>query len=593
MVAYARPDAYVEESLSTYAEPTGTLAGTDTLTVEQADARYVPIGRPISLSIPLTSVPAFSVQVDSDATARLSITPDALIGFGSGADAADVTVQRLGPGTLGVGGALAVSNGAHITGDLDVSGTLSVGTLSVGTGGSLTALGWFNVRDYGAKGDGAADDRAAIQAAINAASAAGGGTVYIPVGTYLLGGTLSIPAGEGLQIIGSGWKSSLKVKDGANSYALTFPGADTRISVRDLTIDGNCTGQTAASGGIYGAGAVACHFEYLHFTACRDDALYLGPQAGGAFGHNNRIIGCLFDQSMAATGPGRGIHMDSSDENQVLGCDFEYLGGAGGSGATAAAMILDQAGTQFISDCNFVNGANNAVGVRVQDAKSTKIIGCNFDGLAGTAIFLAAQRCIVASNTIFSPGIAGTAGQASGIQLEYGTADNIITDNVITSAPAAGVSRGAVREAADGGSGRNNISLNTIVTDGAWSYGALDLSGTGSQVFGNIGGGAGSTLPGDLAASGHLIANVAGKGVRVKEGANATMGTVTLNGTTAVTIVNGSVTANTRIFLTIQTPGGTPASSYVSGRTPGTNFQVKSTGAGDTSIVAWLLVEPA
>jgi len=47
--------------------------------------------------------------------------------------------------------------------------------------------GNVNVRDFGAKGDGIADDTPAIQAAINAAAAApGGGIVDIPKGTYLL-----------------------------------------------------------------------------------------------------------------------------------------------------------------------------------------------------------------------------------------------------------------------------------------------------------------------------------------------------------------------------------------------------------------------
>jgi polygalacturonase len=43
----------------------------------------------------------------------------------------------------------------------------------------------FDVRAYGAKGDGVAVDSPAINAAIEAASAAGGGTVVLPAGTYL------------------------------------------------------------------------------------------------------------------------------------------------------------------------------------------------------------------------------------------------------------------------------------------------------------------------------------------------------------------------------------------------------------------------
>ncbi len=43
----------------------------------------------------------------------------------------------------------------------------------------------FNVRAFGAKGDGVALDSPAFNAAIEAASAAGGGTVRIPAGTYL------------------------------------------------------------------------------------------------------------------------------------------------------------------------------------------------------------------------------------------------------------------------------------------------------------------------------------------------------------------------------------------------------------------------
>ena len=45
----------------------------------------------------------------------------------------------------------------------------------------------FSVTNYGALGDGVATNTEAIQSAINAASAAGGGVVQIPAGIYLCG----------------------------------------------------------------------------------------------------------------------------------------------------------------------------------------------------------------------------------------------------------------------------------------------------------------------------------------------------------------------------------------------------------------------
>jgi hypothetical protein len=97
----------------------------------------------------------------------------------------------------------------------------------------------------------------------------------------------------------------------------------------------------------------------------------------------------------------------------------------------------------------------------------------------------------------------------------------------------------------------------------------------------------------DFVSEGNLIADIAGKGLNIREGTNARMGTATLNGTTAVTVTTTAVTANSRIMLTIQVPGGTPAGAYVFTRTAGTSFQVKSFGASDTSVIAWVIIEPA
>lgn len=48
----------------------------------------------------------------------------------------------------------------------------------------------YNVKNYGALGDGSTDDSGAIQSTINAAFAAGGGIVYFPNGVYIIGNSL-------------------------------------------------------------------------------------------------------------------------------------------------------------------------------------------------------------------------------------------------------------------------------------------------------------------------------------------------------------------------------------------------------------------
>lgn len=73
-------------------------------------------------------------------------------------------------------------------------------------------------------------------------------------------------------------------------------------------------------------------------------------------------------------------------------------------------------------------------------------------------------------------------------------------------------------------------------------------------------------------------------------GINNKMGSGTLVGGTVV-VNNNTVSATSRIYLTTQTPGGTPGALYVSARNPGSSFTVTSTSGTDTSTFAYLIIE--
>ncbi len=98
------------------------------------------------------------------------------------------------------------------------------------------------ITDFGATADDNTDDRAAIQAAIDAASAAGHGRVFIPAGKFQIGGTLTLHANT--QMLGAGrhlswirWHDSWRPTSGSAVMIQTVDDADATTFLGFLSIE--------------------------------------------------------------------------------------------------------------------------------------------------------------------------------------------------------------------------------------------------------------------------------------------------------------------------------------------------------------------
>lgn len=122
-------------------------------------------------------------------------------------------------------------------------------------GAAKGVLPVWNVMDHGATGLGVANDQPAIQRAIDACTAAGGGIVYLPKGTYLVGGhaslaTTALSLQSHVWLMGAGANvTTVRLANGADASVVSCKEADTDLGVSDLTIDGNRTQQTLTVSG--------------------------------------------------------------------------------------------------------------------------------------------------------------------------------------------------------------------------------------------------------------------------------------------------------------------------------------------------------
>ena len=166
---------------------------------------------------------------------------------------------------IGVGGVdqMTVSNAGVVTANSFVGAISNTNVTATGSTTARTLANRFadvvNVKDFGAVGDGVADDTAAIQAAIDAIAAMGG-QIVLPSGNYKISSSLNISS-QNVFVIGSGRKATKIFQSVASAKVFNVTASYTTIS--SLSIEYSSQG-TAGGAGININGALYCAIDDIY-----------------------------------------------------------------------------------------------------------------------------------------------------------------------------------------------------------------------------------------------------------------------------------------------------------------------------------------
>ncbi|MDF2926681.1 MAG: right handed beta helix region family protein [Paenibacillaceae bacterium] len=345
----------------------------------------------------------------------------------------------------------------------------------------------INVKDYGAKGNGTADDTAAIKAAIAVAANTGGGLIFLPYGTFNISEEIHLPHKE-IGLVGVGQGSTLKAVAPIKGAMVKLTGAteygNRGAPLKDFFLDCNNQADTGllvgASTGtgyttveryfhnikIQGAkvwgmivdAAQNCYFSLMNMEY-NAGHLYIVNGAGNhvfmksefndvssthhlridkskslaGFGKNgfadtpqmNKFINCLFERGAKYQS---NIHIEYGNANSFLYCEFEC------QGAQAASVYIGpNCSMNSFTECRWAAYGQNKPIIQTSGYQ-TSLEKLYFENAGGTHIEVKNAtylgQYIAANNNLK---IVNAAGDIGG-NLRMNTAPRYIYDNPVSSA---------------------------------------------------------------------------------------------------------------------------------------------------------------
>ena len=318
----------------------------------------------------------------------------------------------------------------------------------------------FNVADYGASPSAtAAVNQTAIQAAIDAAVAAGGGVVEFNTGTYSHASEISMGVRVTLRGKGRGVTTLLSTHTGAGVAMRSAINSSTSVltNVEDLTIKN--TNSSNVNGGYVDVGGtfvtlnrvqivgfkhclILCQTELADFTDC----LFEIPIISGAW---------LVNDGTYVTGASSGFTNRIGFHN----CQFNGKG------------VLDDGGSvHAFNDCNFNGGANH---IRACGVAVLKISGGEYESASSTNILF--------TNTAWQ---GASIGNCLGVFIGNGIFISPTTGNTCIDFTTAGISAVQLGQISFGASSNTKIS-NVTNVGSLVILGALQNNGGGPTISGS------------------------------------------------------------------------------------------------------------